>query len=375
MMKCQRDKFYLQRKISYLNCAYMSPLSRKVENAGKKGLQGKRHPYRVQPDDFFRDNETLRSLFAKLIGCEEPDRIAMIPSVSYAMATIAGNLPKKKGKIVLAGDQFPSNVYPWNMKGYDLHFVSKPVDGLWTEAIRDAIDDTTSLVTLGVVHWTDGTRFDLKAIGEKAKSVDAAFVLDGTQAIGALPFNIENTGADALVCAGYKWLMGPYAYGLAYYGPIFGNGLPIEQNWINRKNAEDFAGLVNYRDEYEPGSRRFDVGERSNFIAVPMMIAALKQILKWNPESISDYCGSLFEAFLPPIEEMGFKLSSPPVERSKHLFGLQIPEQIALSKLMQDFKQSKVYVSVRGNVIRVSPNVYNDKKDINRFIRVLSDAI
>jgi len=124
------------------------------------------------------------------------------------------------------------------------------------------------------VHWTDGTRFDLVAIGRAARRVGAAFVVDGTQSVGALPFDVREIQPDALVCAGYKWLLGPYAMGAAYFGPRYDAGDPIEENWITRRGSDDFQRLVAYQDEYAPGAIRYDVGERSNFILLPMFIAA-----------------------------------------------------------------------------------------------------
>ncbi len=105
-MKCQRNKFSLQGKVSYLNCAYMSPMMKKVENAGIKGMKMKRKPYKFSPEDFFNDSETLRLLFAKLIN-GKADRVAIIPSVSYGFASVVKNLKKKKGSVLVASEQFP----------------------------------------------------------------------------------------------------------------------------------------------------------------------------------------------------------------------------------------------------------------------------
>jgi len=80
-MKCQRNKFSLQRKISYLNGAYMSPLLKKVEKAGIKGMIKKRKPFHVAPSDFFKETEVLRNLFGQLINSPESARHVIIPSV------------------------------------------------------------------------------------------------------------------------------------------------------------------------------------------------------------------------------------------------------------------------------------------------------
>jgi len=126
-MKCQKDKFNLQRKIAYLNCAYMSPLLKKVEKAGIKAIKLKRKPFNIESEHFFRNGETARILFSKIIDSKESNRSVIIPSVSYGIANVIGNLPKKKGSIIVAGGQFPSNVYPWlSAKSYDVKIVDPP---------------------------------------------------------------------------------------------------------------------------------------------------------------------------------------------------------------------------------------------------------
>ena len=91
------------------------------------------------------------------------------------------------------------------------------------------------------------------------------------------------------MCAGYKWLLGPYSTALAYFGPALDGGRPLEENWITRRDSGQFAELVHYRDEYQPASIRYDVGERSNFTLLPMLAAALKLVLEWTVPAISAY--------------------------------------------------------------------------------------
>lgn len=378
MLKCQREKFLLQRKYAYINCAYMSPLMKKVENAGKKGLIKKRKPYKISGEDFFHDTETLRLLFSQLIGASHKEQIVVIPSVSYGISNVVNNLPKKKGKIIVAEGQFPSNIYPWlslKDKGYEIEIISAPNEMKkgeeWNAKIEEAITDDTVLLALGHVHWADGTLFNLKALRNRLDEVDGLLILDGTQSIGALPFDVQEIRPDALICAGYKWLMGPYSIGLAYYGEKFDQGEPIEENWINRKNSEDFAGLINYQENYRPGALRYEVGEHSNFIMVPMMIAAIKQLLTWTPQGIQEYCDILMSETIKEANNLGFE-SETREFRAAHLFGLQLPTNSTPEKAMNVFKERKVSVSLRGETIRVSPHVYNDEIDAKKFLRALT---
>jgi selenocysteine lyase/cysteine desulfurase len=244
----------------------------------------------------------------------------------------------------------------------------------WNKAIKEAIDDSTILVALGNVHWTDGTLFDLKAIGEKTRSVGAYYVIDGTQSIGALPFDISEIQPDALVCAGYKWLMGPYSIGLAYFNERFTNGIPIEENWLLREDSEDFSQLVNYKNAYQPGAVRFDVGERSNFILVPMMKTALQQIIDWGVSNIQDYCRALSDELTDGLNALGYKIEDPAC-RAGHIFGIRLPDHIKTEVAKLKFQEKNISVSFRGSAIRVAPNVYNTSDDIGIMRSALIELV
>ncbi|MBN8576305.1 MAG: aminotransferase class V-fold PLP-dependent enzyme [Cytophagales bacterium] len=375
----QRARFTLPRNLCYLNCAYMAPLLKAVEQQGVTGLLKKRNPAAISTGDFFADTEKLRKEFAKLIQGEAL-RVVIIPSVSYGMANVMNNLSvSAHNNIVVAAEQFPSNFYPWQRlhsdTGVQIKIVSAPETKTnrgkqWNDRLLEAIDSNTRLVALGHVHWADGTKFNLKAIRARTRETGARLVIDGTQSIGALPFSIKEIEPDAVICAGYKWLMGPYSIGLAYYGEAFDNGRPVEENWINRLNSENFAGLVNYQPQYQPGALRYEVGEHSNFILVPMMLQALKQINEWKPKAIQQYCQSITERPVGILREAGFWIEDDDA-RGYHLFGIRLPEGIDLEAVKKRIVKNKISVSFRGNVIRVSPHLYNTEKDLMHLVKVL----
>ena len=379
-MQNQRAKFSIPRDVTYLNCAYMSPLMKSVEKAGIVGIQRKRNPYTIASDDFFQDAEILRKEFAKLINIQEPRRIVIIPSVSYGIANVAKNVPLTGGdKIIVASEQFPSNYYTWHRLAQEtrstLHVVAPP-DILesrgrkWNERILEAIDARTRIVSLGHVHWADGTRFDLEQIRKRTRDVGALLIIDGTQSVGALPFDVQHIQPDALVCGGYKWLMGPYSIGLAYYGPYFDNGKPVEENWINRRNSENFTQLVNYQEDYQSGSLRYEVGEHSNFILVPMMQEALEQINRWKPDNIQRYCEKISQSAIKKLRATGFWIEEEN-QRGHHLFGIRFPKDVSLDAVREKIRKKKISVSFRGDSMRVACNVFNDAKDFERLMSVL----
>ncbi len=381
MLSCRKSSFSLPGDEHYLNCAYMSPLSVAVETAGMTGVARKRVPSRIATSDFFTEADRARALFARLVNAPDPSRVAIIPAASYGLAIAARNLPADDGQnIVVTHEQFPANVHAWRRlsrdRGVEIRVVAPPdeVAGRgrgWNERLLDAIDTSTAVVALGHVHWTDGTKFELEAIGRRAREVGAALVVDGTQSVGAMPFDVQAIQPDALVCATYKWLMGPYSMGFAYLGPRFDAGEPLEETWIGRAGSENFKDLVNYRDDYQPGAVRYDVGERTNFALMPMAIAALEQVLDWQPARVQEYCAALTADLFDRVRALGYTVEAPEF-RGAHLFGLRAPAGTDISAVGERLRERKVLVSLRGSALRVSPHVYNDARDIEALIDALS---
>jgi selenocysteine lyase/cysteine desulfurase len=383
-LACQRTAFSLPQGLHYLNCAYMGPLPRVVQEAGVAGIQRKADPSSgIVAADFFTESSEVRRLFAQVVHADDAARVAIIPAVSYGMAIVARNTSIAPGQnIVISGEDFPSNMHTWRRaakkSGAELRVAAAPAEApgrgaAWNARVLEAIDAQTAVVSLPHVHWTDGTRFDLLTIGRAAQDAGAAMVVDGTQSVGALPIDVREVRADALICAGYKWLLGPYSIGAAYFGPRYDGGEPLEDNWIARRGSEDFQRLVDSEDEYAPGAIRYDVGERSNFILLPMFIAALRMILELTPARIQRYCRDLVG---PPIERaraLGFAVEDEQW-RGAHLFGLRTPPQLDLKRLHEALQHRKVFASLRGSALRVSPNVYNDEADLDALVQVLRET-
>lgn len=343
----------------------------------------KRNPSSIFADDFFDDAVILRQLFGQLVNCGA-DQVAIIPSTSYGFQNALNNIPGDKGSFVITvTDEFPSDYYTLR-RWCDIHHKELKIinDGghtdqrgrNWNENILNSITQGTAIVNLSSIHWMDGTLFDLKAIGKRCKEVDAVFIVDGTQSVGALPMDVKDYQIDVLVCAAYKWLLGPYSMGAAYYSEQFNNGVPIEESWLNRTNAREFARISNYTSEYTPGAGRYNVGEFSNFILTPMFIKSMEQILSWNVKSIQDYCGKLIDPLLAYLEKKGIATEEDRY-RANHLFGFRLPANIDSRELLTELQKRKVFVSLRGNSIRVSPHLYNDKKDIEALIDSLDKMI
>jgi len=360
----------------------MGPLPRVSERAGVEALAKKRVPTRIVPPKDFWNADGLRARFSQLVNAGDPSRIAIQPGVSYAVATAARNLRVEPHQnVVLTHEQFPGNVYAWHRlareSGAELRVATPPQGAgrgaAWNERLLESIDRSTAVVAVPHVHWTDGTLFDLVAIGRRCRDVGAALVVDGTQSVGALPFDVEAVQPDVLTCATYKWLLGPYSVSLAYFGPRFDDGEPLEETWIARDNSEDFQNLVDYQNSYQRGAVRYDVAERSNFFLLPIAVASLELLLEWTPERIQAYCAQLTSEMLVEAEALGYSVEDERW-RSSHLFGLRMPPGVDLASLKQTLADRNVSASLRGTALRLAPNVYNDVEDVDVLMSVLHDA-
>lgn len=367
------ELFDIPTGVVYLNCASLSPQLRSVTEAGALALQKKVHPWEIQSADWFNDPETLRALAAQVINADA-DGMAIIPSVSYGISIAAANILVTKGQQILVMDkEYPSNYYSWaelaKANGAQIVTVKKG-ESTWTEVILNAINEKTAVVAIANCHWTNGSLVDLIQIGIKTRSVGAALVIDASQAMGSHPIDVAAIQPDFLVSVGYKWLLGPYGLGYLYAAPKWRvEGKPIEYSWLTKNDSENFAGLVNYRDDYRPGARRFDMGEFPGFINVPMAIAALTQVLKWGVVNIQ----SQLKIITQQIEQQAASLEfgfPDRTERVDHMMGLDIPGGVS-DALKTDLKNENIFVGFRGESIRVSPYLYTTAQDIEKLFNVL----
>lgn len=361
----------------------MSPMLRSVAAAGVAGIQRKIDPSSIAPIDFFSIQPAVKQKFAKIVNAKAK-QIALVPSVSYGLAAAFNNISGEPGQeVITVGDEFPSDYFAakrWaEINQCDLTVIrnaaaTKERGRLWNQRLLEAISSRTAIVNISSVHWMDGTRYDLVAIGARCKEVGAKLIVDGTQSVGAMPIDVQATNIHALICGAYKWLMGPYSMAIAYYHEDFNEGRPLEESWANRENAEEFSKLADYSSKYTEGAGRYNVGQSSNFILLPMLNEALRQILEWQPAEIQKYCGQLTEPLVDFAMQHDWEIDE--VEyRCNHLFGLKLPATSSIEALVYELKQKKIIVSVRGTSVRVAPNVYNDEADIAALLGVLGKHV
>ncbi len=381
----QRHLFTIEPGHVWLNNAYMGPIPVPAQRAAEAALARRAFPLAITPDDFFAPAERTRALLAGLVRTD-PERVAFVTTAAQGFAIVANNLaPRAGANVVLLGDQFPSNVYPWREwrdQGVTLRTVSAP-DGpwraspghasratRWNEALLGAVDADTMLVALEQAHWTDGTLFDLAAIGARCKEVGAAFVIDATQTAGAMPLDFDTLGLDALVVHCYKSMLSQYGLGFVALGDRFADGRPVDQSWLMRMGSEDFSGLLDYQDRYAPGMRRYDTSLRANPVLIATLEASAGLLAEWQPARIRDYLLEIARPSVARLVDAGFEIADE-ADRAANIFGIGLPAGMTARETRAALAERNIHVSVRGSAVRVAPHVYSSPEDFEALAGAL----
>jgi selenocysteine lyase/cysteine desulfurase len=379
MMDCQKAQFNLPEGVTFLNSAYMGPLPSETVKAGLRALEKRSLVVGLTSEDFFKPAEKVRSMIAKLINCKS-ENIFFTNNVSSVISLVAKNLPKSmRKKILVLENQFPSNVYPWQKTGKEIIKVSSGSNAFvdlnqrakdWNQNILNAIDEDTWIVAIETAHWTDGTKFEIDLIAEKCGKKGALFVIDATQTAAILPMDIQKLKPDVLVVHCYKSMLCNYGLGFCYFSDELLSLNAFDESWLLRKGAEDFSKLIDYEDVYADGARKFDTSSRANPILIDMLEASLNFLMKLGPEEIQKYLYQISERPIQKLRANGFAVADRDF-RVSNIFGVYFEKTINPSTIQKALADRKIYVSIRGSSVRVSPHVYNSESDLNEF----ADAI
>jgi selenocysteine lyase/cysteine desulfurase len=372
----QRELFDVPDEIAYFNTANLAPHLRSVRAAGDAALDRRGRPWTITPEDWFTEVERLRSLFGQLLG-DDAEGVALIPATSYGFTVAARSANLRPGQRIIVLDQeYPSGIYTWRRAareaGAEIVTVARQPGGNWTEAILAAMDENVAVVSVPNVHWTDGSLIDLARVAETAHDLGALFVIDASQSAGAMPLDVGALRPDFVISVGYKWLLGPFGRGYLWMAERHRDAEPIEENWISRIDSEDFARLVDYRDDYQPGARRFDVGQRTCFELTPMAVSALEQILEWGVARIGGFLQGVTTEIADRLDGAGFE-PIPERLRGPHMLGVQVPEP-KRANIIQTLASANCYAALRGSSLRIAPHVHTTPADVDKLVDALTNV-
>ena len=377
MLASQRALFDIPREICYLNAASYSPLPLKTQEAGRAAVGRKGKPWMLPASFAGEQNERARTAAARLINAE-PSDVALIPSISYGVATAAKLLTIPRGtRVVVLESDHSSPVLEWHARaeaqGFTVETVRQPGDGDWTSAVLAVIERSgavpVSLASISSVHWSDGGRIDVDKVGAALKAQGAAFLVDATQGVGVLAMDVTRLDPDFVLFPTYKWVLGPYGRAFLYVAKRHQGGVPLEQTSAGRRNVRA-ENAVYFTDlDYVPDARRFDMGERDYFISMEMASIGMEMLVEWSAAAVVQRIAMLTKRIAEGVRGIGVSVPDARL-RAPHILSLALKGGMPAG-LVEGLASEGVYVAPRLGRMRISPHVYNDEADADRFVEVL----
>ena len=377
MLPSQRALFEIPRQICYLNAASYSPLPLRTLEAGRAAVGRKGTPWTLEAGFANAQHERARTAAAQLIHAE-PSDIALIPSISYGVATAAKLLKIGRGtRILVLENDHSSPVLEWQTRaeaqGFAVETVRQPDDGDWTSAVLDSIErpgaPPVSLASISSVHWSDGGLIDVEKVGAALRQRSGAFLVDATQSAGVLAMDVHRLDPDFVIFPTYKWLLGPYGRAFLYIAKRHQKGIPLEQTSAGRCNVRA-ENAVYFTDlNYVGDARRFDMGERDHFISMEMASIGMEMMADWGAPDIVQRLTMLTERIAAGVRGIGVRVPEPHL-RAPHILSLAFKGGMPAG-LVDGLASEGVYVAPRLGRMRISPHVYNDEADVDRFVEVL----
>jgi selenocysteine lyase/cysteine desulfurase len=381
MLPSQRDLFEMPRQICYLNSASYSPLPLKTQQAGRAAVGRKGTPWTLDAAFANTQHERTRAAAARLINADPAD-IALIASVSYGVATAAKLVAIARGRraIVLENDH-SSPVLEWQIRaeaqGFTIETVRQPDDGDWTSALLAAIErpgvPPVGLASISSVHWSDGGLIDLEPVAAALKRQGAIFLVDATQSAGVLVMDVVRLDPDFVIFPTYKWLLGPYGRAFLYIARRHQGGIPLEQTSSGRRDVRA-ENQVYFTDiSYVAGARRFDMGERDHFISMEMAAIGMEMMAEWGAAAVAQRLAMLTGRIAEDLRGIGVSVPDARL-RSPHILSLAFKGGMPTG-LVEGLASEGVYVAARLGRLRISPHVYNDEADADRFVKTLAGRL
>ena len=363
--------------LSYANVATTSPKAHEIALEWSESLA------RGGAAEFDADAEKngmipLRTATSKLLECPISD-VCVSSSATEILCSLAWAIaPKKGANIVSTRASFPSTVYPWKrvaeefgaelrLAEHDENYYTK------TDDILHLINKDTAVVTLSHVEYACGQRYNLESFAKAAHDVGALFIVDATQSMGMVPINAQNTGADAIVASGYKWLRGTYGAAVGYIAPSI---QLLSPGIIGFRSHKDIWNMKAERLELPEDASRFEF-TTIHFGAALGLAASIDEITNLGIQKVWERDLELTDILIEGVLEKGLKIASPTNDEERSaIVSIRMPAGFdtgeVVGKLQDDYG---ILVTNRSGFLRVSPHIDNNKKEIDFFLTSLFEIL
>jgi selenocysteine lyase/cysteine desulfurase len=365
---CLRDSVYLnQASLGLIGQPAVAAMHSFLENVA-------RHGNRYMSDsDEINYGHSLREVAGRLLH-NDPSRIAILTGTSELLGQCPLLVRLRRDATILAvSSDFPAITRPWirqsDLGRIRVRFVDDLPERDLTDAIINAIDETTAVIAVSTVQYATGTLVDVRRLARGAQEVDAFLIVDATQAAGAIRVDTSTLEADVVVTSGYKWLGGHGGVALAAVSESFLKELPILPGWIGAANPFDFdAKSVSFASD----ARRFTQSTMS-YVSIAGLTVSIEQLLSLGENRVEEHARQLAAMLVDGAREYGWEPFHDVhnVAASPHIISLGHSRRRA-QETVEKLRDQRIICSARGERIRVSLAPYNDAGDVMKLVQALA---
>ncbi|MGD8794795.1 MAG: aminotransferase class V-fold PLP-dependent enzyme [Anaerolineae bacterium] len=367
-----RDIFPVTRRYAYLNHASAAALPRPVVQAMTRYLEARALDGSQALLDWEDRLENVRCTAARFVGAHR-DEIVLTASVSHGLNLVAAGLDWQPGdNLVCAETEFPANVYPWTnlrRRGVDIRFAPARENRILPGDVAARLDDRTRLVSISFVEFGSGYRNDLDALARLCRQRGVYLCVDGIQGLGALRFDLDDTPVDFLATHAAKWMLGPIGAGFLYLRrELLPRLEPVMAGWRSVVHRDDH---YRYDSPLRQSGERFEPGS-PNHVGLIGMAAGIDLLLSVGLDRIEARILELTDYLIAGLQDRGCTITSPIASRRERsgIICFHHPT-LPAPALAERLAAAGVVVSLRGDVIRVSPHFYNTEHDLHRLLDAL----
>lgn len=363
-----RTKFPACSKYVYLNTAGGAPMSVYAAIEGKRYYDEMLLMGDTCWEEWLERAARVRNKVATYLGAQ-PGELAFMPNASTGMAIVAQML-RGAGRVLAMADEFPVSTIPWMNLGYPVDFI-KPVQGTYpVEYVEEFISDSHKILVVSAIQYRTGYRHNLGALGQLCRKKGVYFVVNATQSFGIFALDVSGQQIDFLTFSSLKWAGAGYGAGglVARREHLEERGLPLF-GWRSVMNPEAMDNRV-FDTRMDASSLE---GGSPSFPNIFTLGGALDLILELGAENCANRVLELCRKMEKLLMEKGIGVVPAPNEECRSGI-LYLPSDRAHS-IASYLKERNILVSVRGNGIRISVNIFNNSDDIEKLGRALTEVL
>lgn len=355
-----RNEFPVCADYVYLNPAGGSPLSKTAAAEGKRYFDEMLEKGDIYWDTWLERAKSVRKKIAAFINAT-PAEIGFMPNTSSGMGQVAAML-SKKGRVLSMNDEFPSSTVPWINLGANIELILSVNNTYPIELIEKHITPDVKTIVTSYIQYRTGFRQDLEALGNLCKKKNIHFVVNATQAFGVFPIDVKKYNIDFLVFSGLKWAAAGYGSGAIYINQdiLDKEAFPIA-GWRSPENPERVDN-ANYTLRKE--SSVLEAGSLS-FSPIFALGGAIDFITKIGINEVNGRVLELNRYLRNRLREEKVDYVVLPEDNCS---GITVIKTTESKRIVSELMQKNIYVSSRGEGIRISVNFFNNEADIEAFI-------